>query len=87
MFYYEAYQAQADALVKTDEGAIEANKAAIQGAEATVEQAQLNLGFTKVRSLIDGIAGIASIQIGNLVSPITVLTTISAVDPTCFGVT
>ena len=50
-------------------------------AEAAVEQAQLNLGFTKVRSLIDGIAGIASIQIGNLVGPTTVLTTVSAVDP------
>ena len=74
-------QAQAVALVKTDEGAIQASKAAIQSAEAAVEQAQLNLGFTKVRSLIDGIAGIASIQIGNLVSPTTVLTTVSSVDP------
>lgn len=74
-------QAQAVALVKTDEGAIQASKAAIQSAEASVEQAQLNLGFTKVRSLIDGIAGIASIQIGNLVSPTTVLTTVSSLDP------
>ena len=46
-----------------------------------MEQAQLNLGFTKVRSLIDGIAGIASIQIGNLVGPTTVLTTVSSLDP------
>jgi RND family efflux transporter MFP subunit len=74
-------RAQIEALVKTDEGAIQASKAAIQAAEATVESAQLNLGFTKVRSLIDGIAGIASIQIGNLVGPTTVLTTISSVDP------
>lgn len=74
-------QAQATALVKTDEGSIQASKASIQSAEAAVEQAQLNLGFTKVRSLIDGIAGIASIQIGNLVGPTTVLTTVSAVDP------
>jgi RND family efflux transporter MFP subunit len=74
-------QAQAAALVTTDEGAIQAAEAGIQAAEAAVEQAQLNLGFTKVRSLIDGIAGIASIQIGNLVSPTTVLTTVSSVDP------
>ncbi len=74
-------QAQAEALVKTDEGAIQASKAAIQAAEATVEQAQLNLGFTKVRSLIDGIAGIASIQIGNLVGPTATLTTVSSLDP------
>jgi membrane fusion protein (multidrug efflux system) len=67
-------QAQAEALVKTDE-------AAIQAGEAAVEQAELNLGFTKVRSLIDGIAGIATTQIGNLVSPTTVLTTVSQVNP------
>lgn len=74
-------QAQAEALVRTDEGAIEAGKAAIQASEAAVEQAQLNLGFTKVRSLIDGIAGIATVQIGNLVGPTAVLTTVSSVDP------
>jgi membrane fusion protein, multidrug efflux system len=74
-------RAQAEALVRTDEAAIQAAKAAIQAAEASVEQAQLNLGFTQVRSLIDGISGIASTQIGNLVSPTTVLTTVSSVDP------
>ena len=56
-------------------------KAAIQAAEAAVEQAELNLGFTRVLSLIDGIAGIATTQMGNLVSPSTVLTTVSQVDP------
>jgi len=74
-------RAQTEALVKTNTAGIESAKAAIQAAEAAVEEAQLNLGFTKVRSLIDGIAGIASIQIGNLVSPTTVLTTVSSVDP------
>ena len=56
-------------------------QAAIQAAEAAVEQAQLNLGFTSVRSLVDGIAGIATTQMGNLVSPTAVLTTVSQVDP------
>jgi membrane fusion protein (multidrug efflux system) len=56
-------------------------KAAIQAAEAAVEQAQLNLGFASVRSLVDGIAGIATTQMGNLVSPTTVLTTVSQLDP------
>ena len=46
-----------------------------------MEQAELNLGFTKVRSLLDGIAGIVTTQIGNLVSPSTVLTTVSQVNP------
>jgi membrane fusion protein (multidrug efflux system) len=58
-----------------------AAEAAVEAAEAAVEQAQLNLDFTKVRSLVDGIAGIAQTQIGNLVSTTTVLTTVSKVDP------
>jgi membrane fusion protein (multidrug efflux system) len=63
-------------------------QASIQAAEAAVEQAQLNLGFTKVLSLIDGIAGIATTQMGNLVSPATVLTMVSQVDPikACFPI-
>src|SRR6266850_8486108 len=55
--------------------------AAVQSAKAQVEQAQLNLGFTHVTSLVDGIAGIAQVQIGNLVNPTTVLTSVSQVDP------
>jgi RND family efflux transporter MFP subunit len=58
-----------------------AAKAAVQSAEAQVEQAQLNLGFTHVTSLFDGIAGIAQVQLGNLVNPSTVLTSVSQVNP------
>ena len=58
-----------------------AAKAAVQSAEAQVEQAQLNLGFTHVTSLFGGIAGIAQIQLGNLVNPSTVLTSVSQVNP------
>jgi membrane fusion protein (multidrug efflux system) len=58
-----------------------AAKAAVQSSEAQVEQAQLNLGFTHVTSLFDGIAGIAQVQIGNLVNPSTVLTSVSQVNP------
>ena len=56
-------------------------KAAMESAQADVAQAQLNLDFTKVKSIIDGIAGIAKGQIGDLVSPNTPLTTVSQVDP------
>src|SRR5581483_3514198 len=66
---------------KQDEAMVKAAEANIQTNEANVEQAQLNLGYTHVRSLIDGIAGLASTQIGNLVTPTTVLTTVSQVDP------
>lgn len=58
-----------------------AGKAAVAAGQAAVEQAQLNLGFTKVRSLITGIAGIAQVQVGNLVTPATVLTGVSQVNP------
>lgn len=63
---------------------IQANQAAeaqVAAAQAQVDQANLNLGFTKVRSLINGIAGLAKGQIGDLVGPTTVLTTVSQVDP------
>jgi len=58
-----------------------AQGAAVRTAEANVEQASLNLGFTKVRSLVTGIAGRAMTQVGNLVSQSTALTTISQVNP------
>ena len=58
-----------------------AAQAAIKSATAAIETAQLNLGFTKVTSLITGIAAIATAQIGDLVGPATLLTTVSQVDP------
>lgn len=60
---------------------VQAAKAAIEAAKAKVASAQLDLGFTKVVSLIDGIAAIAQAQIGDLVSQSTLLTTVSTVDP------
>ena len=66
------------------ENEIQANLAAqatVKSAEAALETARLNLGFTKVRSLIDGVAAIATAQIGDLVGPTTLLTTVSQVDP------
>jgi RND family efflux transporter MFP subunit len=55
--------------------------AAVEAAQGTVRQAELNLGFTHVRSLIDGLVGITEVQIGNLVSPTSVLTTVSQIQP------
>ncbi|MCE5243351.1 MAG: efflux RND transporter periplasmic adaptor subunit [Syntrophobacteraceae bacterium] len=66
--------------------AIQANlaaKAGVQAAEANVEQARLNLSFTRITSPVDGIAGSANAQIGDLVGPTQTgeLTTVSTVDP------
>ncbi|HUK42667.1 MAG TPA: efflux RND transporter periplasmic adaptor subunit [Candidatus Acidoferrales bacterium] len=60
---------------------VEAAKAQVAAARAQVAAAQLNLGFTKVLSHIDGIAGIAQAQIGDLVTQSTLLTTVSTVNP------
>ncbi len=56
-------------------------EAAVASAEAAVATANLNLGFTKVRSLITGVAGQATIQVGNLVSAQSVLTSVSQLNP------
>jgi membrane fusion protein (multidrug efflux system) len=65
--------------------AVQANlaaKASVEAAKATAAQSQLNLDFTDVTSLIDGIAGTAQAQIGDLVGPGSgVLTTVSTLDP------
>jgi RND family efflux transporter MFP subunit len=61
---------------------VEAANAAIVAAKAAVATAELNLGFTSIRSPIDGVAGLAQAQIGNLVGAGTSsLTTVSTVDP------
>ena len=49
--------------------------------QAAVERAELDLGWTKVTSLVDGVAGIAEVQMGNLVGPNSHLTSVSQVDP------
>jgi len=74
-------RAIAQSQLDNDIQANRAAKAAVKAAEAQVEQAQLNLEFTDVKSLVDGIAGIAQVQIGNLVTPTTVLTSVSQINP------
>lgn len=68
--------------------AIQADKAAagqVESAKAGVLQAQINLGFTTIRSPVTGVAGLASLteaQVGNLVGPSTgPLTTVTKTDP------
>jgi RND family efflux transporter MFP subunit len=68
--------------VETANAAIISAKATIAAAEASVTTAQLNLGFTKITSPIDGIAGLAQAQVGNLVNPTSgAITTVSTLDP------
>lgn len=56
-------------------------QAAVESAQAAVDTANLNLSFTQVRSLITGVAGQATTQVGNLVSTQSVLTSVSQLNP------
>jgi RND family efflux transporter MFP subunit len=58
-----------------------ATAAQVQADQAAVETAKLNLEWTKVAAPINGIAGIAKAQVGDLVSPTTLLTSLSQLDP------
>src|SRR5215471_11402097 len=72
----------AEAQVGTAKAQIEAARAGIKSAEAARESAQVNLGFTRLTSPIDGIAGVAAVQVGNLVGPAAnAVTTVSTLDP------
>src|SRR2546423_3158268 len=72
----------ANAQVGTARAAIATAKGQIENAQAAVRTAELNLGFTRIVSPIDGIAGIAQAQVGNLISTTSSpLSTVSTVDP------
>jgi membrane fusion protein (multidrug efflux system) len=72
----------ATAAVGTAKAAIVAARAQVESAQAMVRTAELNLGFTKIISPIDGIVGLAMAQVGDLVNPTSkILTTVSTVDP------
>jgi membrane fusion protein, multidrug efflux system len=63
------------------EAGVQSAQASVAAAEAAVANAKLNLGFTQVRSLIDGVAGQATTQVGNLVNAQSVLTSVSQLNP------
>jgi multidrug efflux pump subunit AcrA (membrane-fusion protein) len=68
--------------VEAAKAVIVAAKAGVEAAKAQVATATLNLGFTRITSPIEGIAGIATAQVGDLVGPNSgPLTTVSTVDP------
>jgi len=63
------------------EAAVKSAQASVAAAEASVANAKLNLGFTEVRSLVGGVAGQATTQVGNLVNTQSVLTSVSQLNP------
>ena len=72
----------ANAQVITAKATVKATEGQIENAKAGVRTAELNLSFTRIVSPIDGIAGLAQAQVGNLVNTQSAaLTTVSTVDP------
>jgi membrane fusion protein (multidrug efflux system) len=71
--------------VESAKAAITAARSVVESSKAAVRTAELNIGFTRIISPIDGIAGIAQAQVGNLIQPVNPnsgpLTTVSSVDP------
>ena len=76
-----AQQAIAQSQLDAEVQAWKASEANLDALKAAVETARLNVSFTKVTSLISGVAAIATAQIGDLVGPATLLTTVSQVSP------
>ncbi|HTW90026.1 MAG TPA: efflux RND transporter periplasmic adaptor subunit [Candidatus Binataceae bacterium] len=58
-----------------------ATAAQVQANQGLVEAARLNLEWTRITSPVSGVAGIAKTQVGDLVSPTSLLTTVSQLNP------
>jgi membrane fusion protein (multidrug efflux system) len=76
-----AAHAIAQSQLDTDKAQMAQAEASVKSAQATLETAKLNLGFTHVRSLIAGVAGQATTQVGSLVTQQSVLTSVSQLNP------
>ena len=70
-------QAELDKATSSERAA----SATVDADQAAVDNAKLNLGWTTVTSPISGIAGVAKVGIGDLITPTTVMTTVSTVNP------
>jgi len=70
-------QAELDKALSMEKAGI----AAVSANQAALDNAKLNLGWTAVASPIAGIAGVAKVGIGDLITPTTVMTTVSSVNP------
>jgi RND family efflux transporter MFP subunit len=78
----KAQVAAARAQVESARAQIESARAGVKTAEAALETSKVNLEFTRLTAPIDGIAGVAATQIGNLAGPAaSAVTTVSTLDP------
>ncbi len=77
-----AQVAASKAQVETARAQVEAARAGVVAAQGALDNARVNLGFTRLTSLIDGIAGVATVQVGNLVTSSSgAVTSVSTINP------
>jgi RND family efflux transporter MFP subunit len=63
------------------QASVRASRATVEAMRGSLRQAELDLEWTRVRSPIDGMAGLARVRVGNLVDSNQVLTVVSTLDP------
>jgi membrane fusion protein, multidrug efflux system len=71
----------ASAAVRADQAAIQSARAAVEATKAAVANARVQLGYTRIRSPLDGRTGALEIKQGNIINPSTELATINQVEP------
>jgi membrane fusion protein, multidrug efflux system len=76
-----AQKAVSQAELDKAQSAERAGLASVDADQAVLDNAKLNLAWTTVTSPVSGVAGVAKVAIGDLMSPTTVMTTVSNVDP------
>jgi RND family efflux transporter MFP subunit len=76
-----AQRAVSQAELDKAQSAQRAATAMVDADQAALDNANLNLGWTTVTSPISGVAGVAKVGIGDLMTPNTVMTTVSNVNP------
>src|ERR1700758_1871068 len=76
-----AQRAISQAELDKAQSAERAASAAVEADQAVLDNAKLNLGWTTVTSPISGIAGVAKVGIGDLITPTMTMTTVSSVNP------
>jgi len=76
-----AQRAVSQAELDKAQSAARASQATVDADQAVLDNAKLNLSWTTVTSPISGIAGVAKVGIGDLITPTTVMTTVSSVNP------
>jgi membrane fusion protein, multidrug efflux system len=71
----------AEATVRADQAAIQSARATIEATKADIANARVMLGYSSIRSPLDGRTGNLVIKQGNLIGPNTELTTINQLEP------